>query len=340
MAGIKEVATAAGVSVSTVSLVVNNKPGISEATRKKVFQAMQEVGYQMPYSLLGNGKRKNSLRSIQLILYKKHGNVVSDTPFFAKLLEGVEMEAKKRGFGLLISYINEGEIIEQLQNCLSSGSEGIILLATEMSDKDLAPFVHAGVPCVILDSYFQEISMDTIVINNTQGAYLATRYLGQKGHKKIGYLQSNVFINNFEERKHGYLTALRDMEISYDERLIFPIGSSVETAYADMKKLLNQNPILPTAFFADNDIIAIGAIKALKELGISIPEDVSVVGFDDMPMCEVFDPPLTTVYVPKQYMGMMAVERLMSRMEGMTDMTVKVEINTKLIVRQSVKELY
>lgn len=338
MSAVKDIAAFTGVSASTVSLVLNNKPGISEATRQRVFAAAAELGYQEHISRSKAVKGKQN--SLQFVIYKKHGRVVSDTPFFANVLEGAEAEVKRHGFNLLITYIDEGHnISEQLSGILHGGSGGMILLATEMSSKDLEPFTSAGIPLVVLDSYFEEITTDTVVINNMQGAFMATQYLWQMGHKEIGYLKSSVPINNFIERKDGFKKALKACKVPYNAEYIFPLNASIETAYSDMKAHLKANKKLPTAFFADNDIIALGAMRALKEAGYRIPEDVSVIGFDDIPMCEIVDPPLTTVKVPKRDIGQIAIRRLVEIMQEQPTTRLKIELRTELVQRKSVKHI-
>ncbi|MEG1926225.1 MAG: LacI family DNA-binding transcriptional regulator [Ruthenibacterium sp.] len=334
MSIIKDIANQTNVSASTVSLVLNNKPGISSATRQRVFEAMNELGYQdyAPRSAV-----KSKQRCIQFILYKKHGRIVSDTPFFSNVLEGAEAQVKKNGYNLMVSYIYEAQgVEEQLQNILSTGCVGMILLATEMMYKDLAVFTRSGVPFVVLDSYFEEITADTIVINNVQGAFSATRYLCEKGHSDVGYLESSTPINNFFERKEGYRKALSFCKKTYNSDFVFSVGASVETAYADMKVLLSTGRKLPTAFFADNDIIAIGAIRALREFGLAVPEDISIVGFDDIPMCGMLDVPLTTIRVPKQHIGMLATDRLIHILQNPTGISIKIEVRTELVERSSV----
>ncbi len=334
MSVIKEIVEKTGVSASTVSLVLNNKPGISGTTRQRVFDAMVELGYQ-DYAPRATAKGKQ--RCIQFILYKKHGRIVSDTPFFSNVLEGVEAQIKKYGFTLMVSYIYEAQGVEQqLQNILSTGCAGMILLATEMMHKDLALFTKSEIPFVVLDSYFEEITADTVVINNMQGAFLATRHLCEQGHTQIGYLKSNTPINNFFERKDGYKKALKYFKRPYNSEFVLSLGASVETAYVDMKNQLADHHKLPTAFFADNDIIAIGAIRAMREAGIRVPEDVSVIGFDDIPMCDMLDVPLTTIRVPKRHIGMLAVDRLVDILQNPTDVRIKVEVRTELVERSSV----
>lgn len=334
---LKDIAERLNISQATVSLALNNKQGVSPETRAKVLKVAAELGYDMsslPKS--SSGDQKN----IRFIIYKKHGSIVTDTPFFSALIEGIDQEARDKGYNLLISYVTEKENKAEIKKLIRDNPlDGIIILATEMDIKDLKLFDKPGAPVIILDSFFSEAKYDTVAINNVQGSYQATKYLIDKGHTEIGYLRSSIWINNFEERMDGFLKALKDNNIEVNESFILDLEPTLDGAYRDMAKILESNPTLPTAFFSDNDIIAFGAVKALKEKGIKVPNDISVVGFDDMPFCKMIEPPLTTIKVYKQSMGRLAVRRLIERIEGDCEAVIKLEVNTELVERKSVKQL-
>lgn len=331
---LKDVADRLNISTATVSLVLNNKPGVSEETRQRVLKLIQELGYDT--NILSKPALKNN-KNIRFVIYKKHGKVVSDTPFFSTLMEGIEQEARKDGYNLVITYVTESENKQEVLRIIEENPlEGMIILATEMLPEDLQPFTRLGIQLVILDRYFKGESLDTVMINNTEGAYEATKHLIDMGHSEIGYLHSTVRIKNFEERKEGYSQALKDYAIKENKKYMFNLGSTLEDAYVDMSNILKSDQERPTAFFADNDIIAFGAIKAIKEYGLKIPEDISIIGFDDMPFCEIIEPALTTVKVYKQRMGMLAVKRLLEKLEGNAPEFIKLEIGTELVVRKSV----
>lgn len=328
----KEIANKLNISAATVSMVLNNKPGISDKTKNKVMEAAKIFGYDF------SKKQELATGVIHFVIYKKHGNVVSETPFFSKVTEGIDSMCRENGYQLQISYFHETRNTnDQLKVIVESGCLGIILLGTEMTSKDFIPFSELSIPLIVLDSYFEEIDCDSVLINNIQGAYIATKYLIERGHKKIGYLRSNNIIVNFEERADGYFKALRNADIPTNHPYTFSLTPTLEGAYRDFKEYLVANPELPTAFFADNDIIAAASIRALKEHGLKIPENISIVGFDDTPVCEVLDPPLTTMYVPKHTLGALAVERLISIMNNSSGDKIKIEIATKLIERSSVR---
>jgi Transcriptional regulators len=334
---VKDIAELLGISPSTVSLVLNNKPGISQKTRQRVFDAISEMGYDTNFL---SKPALNNNKSIRLIVYKKHGKVVSDTPFFAELLEAIESEARKNGYNLVFSYVNENENkVDVLRIIKEHPLDGVLVLATEMSNEEISAFSKIDSPVLVLDNYFQSEKLDTVVINNVQGAYEAVNYLISCGHKKIGYLHSSIRINNFSERYDGYIKALGDNGFKAENDYIWELESTLDGAYRDARELLAKNKNLPTAFFADNDIIALGAMKAFREAGYAIPEDISIIGFDDMPFCEMAEPSLTTIKVFKQAMGRHAVKRLIENIEVKSSGYIKIEIGTELVKRKSVKKL-
>ena len=208
-----------------------------------------------------------------------------------------------------------------------------------MERRNLSEFEKILVPIVLLDNCFEGAHIDTVAINNAQGSYEAVRYLIEMGHTKIGYLQSSVVIDNFVSRKRGFQRAMEESGIQIDEEYMFYIDSTVDGSFSDMSRLLESAQRLPTAVFADNDIIALGAMKAMKEFKIRVPEDISIIGFDDMPYCELSEPPLSTVRVFKQYMGRLAVRRLLEKIEFNSGEFVVAEVGTQLIKRRSVCKL-
>jgi DNA-binding LacI/PurR family transcriptional regulator len=335
---IKEIAKKLGVSPSTVSMVINNRPGISAETRNRVLRMIEKTGYST------HGLKSTTIRdggNIQLIVFKKHSKIVADTPFFSLLIEGLESGAQDYGYQLAITYLTGGSFsADKINGSLKRNNiSGVVVLATEMDESDIGEVLKIDVPAVILDSYFLGMELDSIIINNTEGSYLATKYLIQNGHKKIGYLSSSININNFDEREIGYKIALNNYNIDYSEGYCIKLEPTMEGAYSDMTNCLKRNIKLPTAFFADNDIIAFGAIKALKENNYKIPDDISIVGFDNMPFCTMINPPLTTINIDKKVMGKITIERLIQKIQRESSNFLKTELGVTLVVRESVKNL-
>lgn len=332
----KDLAQLLGVSPSTVSMVMNNKPGISDATRKMIFDKLTELGSPLP----SHAASPQAIDFIYFVIYKKHGKVVGDTPFFSQLIEGIEQSAKASGYNLQIAYFNEGNHISSTLPLIhSTECKGLLLLATEMSAGDAAGFMSLGCPMILLDSYFDQLPIDTIVINNSQAARNATRTLIENGHRKIGYLHSAFHINNFSERKDGFYHEMRQNGLEVSPAFEYKLTPTVDNAYSDMKEILARDPEMPTAFFADNDIIALSAMRALKEKGYRIPEDISIIGIDDMPTCVLMDPPLTTMHVPKHQMGVLAVKRLIEKINRKSQEILTIQIRTSLTKRSSIFNL-
>ncbi|MGN0242809.1 MAG: LacI family DNA-binding transcriptional regulator [Lachnospiraceae bacterium] len=331
----KELAKRLGISTAAVSMALNNKPGVSTGTRKKVFALADELGYDFTRHTQPIEKKG----SIHFIIYKKNGAIVSETPFFSELTQGITMGCKDSHYFLTISQLYESDHIQHyLSELLAQGCKGILLLGTELTESDYHIFQNFPIPIVVLDTYFESIEGNYVVINNVQGAYLATTHLIQQCKSQPGYLQSSYSISNFQERADGFYKAIRQNGMPTSKSPVIRLSPSMEGAYADMKELLLAGEEPAKCYFADNDLIAAGAMKAFREAGYRIPEDISIVGFDNMPICSYTEPELSTIHVPKQYYGLMAVKRLMELLEEHNAAPVKLSIATSLIRRKSVKK--
>lgn len=334
----KDIARELGLSPAAVSLALRGRPGVSESTRALVLEKAAELGY-VREARRASGKQG----MIQLVIYKRHGKVFSDTPFFEQLIEGVAEKAAGLGYHLSISYFYGSQNRqEQMRSLRSLKSDGIILLATEMHSTDMKLFSGMDVPLVVLDNFFPMEDYDLVGIDNRYGVVRAVRYLIDCGHTRIGYLHSNVEIRNFIRRQDGYQMGCRLLPetLARDAiRRVVRVGITPEAAAADMRAYLAADPILPTAFFADNDSIAAGCCRALREAGLRIPWDVSVIGFDDSSLCQMLDPPLTTMGVHKERMGALAVVRLHERMQNNIPETVRLMVRPRIVVRGTVLDL-
>jgi LacI family transcriptional regulator, purine nucleotide synthesis repressor len=331
---IQDIAKLAGVSPGTVSNALNNKKGVGKSTKEKILKIAEELSYD-------KNTGRQEVKVINFIIFKKHGFVVSDTPFFSKLIEGTERECRAQGFEMRISHvICDEHSYEEIQEIVKQNQiAGVLLLATEMDETDLKIFSNLNVPIVILDSYFKNMDFDYVLMNNTNGAYKAVKYLIENGHTEIGCLGSSKLINNFRYRYEGFKNAIMEADLNVNKDYELFLEPTLEGAYRDMKEILNKSKLkFPTAYFAFNDIIAFGAMRAMKENGISIPEQVSLIGFDDAPFCEISSPRLTTIRMDIQYIGKTAVKRLVEKISEQDNQNLKIEINTELIERESVKK--
>ncbi len=334
----KELAERLGLSQAAVSLALNNRPGVSSATRKQVLETARELGYDFSRKALSDHQHKGTLC---LIIYRKSGAVVDNTPFFSALTDGVSIGCKRGGYDLVLRYLYEDEdVAYQLQVIRTAGFSGLLVLATEMDEASLSAFSHLALPealpMVVLDAHFEKLHLDSVSIDNVQGAYLAALYLINRYHVQPGYLRSAYAIANFTERADGFYKAIRAKGLSPSQSLVHSLTPSEEGAYSDMRQLLLSGETPARCYFADNDLIAVGAMRAFKEAGYRIPEDVAVIGFDDLPVAQYFDPPLSTVEVPKNYLGETAAGRLIQVIEEKNTLPLKIQVQVKLKKRKSV----
>lgn len=329
----KELARKMHLSESAISLALNGKPGISTKTRQQILETAEKYGYDFTRISCKNV----SGGTITFALFHKHGAIVADTPFFQELTEGIQNTCKEKGYKLNITYLYAAENLEaQIEDIQYSDCAGLILLGTEMSGEDLKAFCKLNVPLVLLDVYLRDAQKDCILINNIQGAFLATSYLISRCKAQPGYLHSSYPISNFEERADGFYKAVRTGGMSSSKSIVHTLCPSVEGAYADMSEILKSGETPARCYFADNDSIAIGAMKAFQKAGYRIPEDIAIVGFDNIPMCAYMEPGLTTIHVPKYYMGEMAAQRLFEILHADQFFPIKLEVGTNLVKRGSV----
>lgn len=328
----KDIAEMVGVSTATVSLVINNKAGVGEKKRQEIIRKIQELGCEY---LLKNQQTNKGV--IGFVVYKREGSIIDESPFFAYILEGMNLSVARHGYTLSFLYINKGMTREEQEvQLMAGGYKGLIIFAVEMHYQDLQVFKDSQIPFTIMDNSFQENEVDAVAINNIQGTSKAMAYLHEMGHKKIGYIRSNMRINSFIERQAVFIRKLEEYGKEYFEEFVIDVGYSEEYVRNDIKAFLERTKDMPTAFFAENDLIGCSAIRAFQEYGYKIPEDISVIGFDNRPICTLVKPGLTTVHVPKDIFGPAAVELLVSKLEQGREHSLKIEIGTSLIKRESV----
>ena len=330
----KALAALLGISESAVSLALNNKPGVSRETRKRVIDTAKEHGYDFSRKSYSDSQKKGT---VCFAVYKRSGAVVDDTPFFSSLTDGVSTACRRKGYDCVIRYLYEDDDLDdQIYSLGRTQFSGVIVLATEMEEATLSRFDRLEIPLVFLDAYFEKPQYNFILINNVQGAFTAAQYLIRKRRAQPGYLRSAYPISNFEQRADGFYKAIRAAGMPTATSQVLRLTPSQEGAYEDMKALLASGEKPASCYFADNDLIAIGAMKALKDAGYHIPDDVSIVGFDDLPSCEYMSPPLTTIMVPKLFMGETAADRIIQLIEEKNQQPLKIEVFTRLVRRKSV----
>lgn len=335
---IKDIAEQLGISSATVSLALNNRPGVNPQTKQKVMELVQKLNYT---GTAVNKVHKNK-GVLNFLVYKRCGKIIADTQFFADLIEAVETAARSFDYMIALTYCNGKDQLDSiLKPVLSAQPEGIIILGTEMTEDDLQFFSEVDIPILILDGDLLDCSVDRVTIHNTEGIWQAVKHLYEQGHREIGYLKSSFSIKNFDQRFWGYRYALKKLELSYQKEYVFVVEPTLDGALNDVDILVKNNMKLPTALVADNDLLALGALKAFKQNGIKVPEDISIIGFDDIPMCLFFEPALTSVRVSTRALGYSAVQHMISRIDNlnMDEAFMKISIGTTLMVRDSVKKI-
>ena len=333
----KELAKILGLSEAAVSFALNGKPGVSTQTRNRVREAAEKYGLDTSRleAFSSEGNKEN--RTLCLIYFRRHGAVLNDSSFFSDLTEGVENGCAKAGYRLsMLNIYSREELQRQIEELPRLGTSGILVLGTEMQQEDFNALAFAQIPVLLLDNHFISTKVDSVQINNVDGAYTAANYLINKLKERPGYLRSSYRIMNFDQRKEGFDKALRYNGMSAASALVHELTPSVDGAYSDMCDILSRDEPLARSYFADNDQIAIGAMRAMKEHGYRIPEDISIIGFDDIAMCGYTEPTLSSVHVPKRHMGLLAVERLSSVINKSDYYPVNIEVSTNLVVRNSI----
>jgi len=330
----REIARLAGVSVSTVSIVLNRKPGVSEETRKRIMNILEQNGFS-------HNKRNPSMLKggvIRFCKIAKHGQIVNDrhNAFISDYIEGIVEEAKLYGVNVEVATFNGVSLRSVYENVsMSHNLSGCIILATELTQEDIGIFDNAGIPFVFLDAMFDFSPHDFISMDNMKMTFDMVRHFKELGHTKIGMIYAEGG-SNFDQRKIAFTRSLSVLGLPLRSEWMFRVGSTHETALADMAGHIKGKKNLPTAFFAANDIIAAGAIAALQSLDYRVPDDFSVGGFDDIPVASFIEPPLTTISVPKVDIGRLAVSALLCRIKKSGAFASQKNVLAgKLILRQS-----
>ena len=341
----KDIAKELGISTATLSLVVNGKPGISKKTREHVISELKRLGYE---NIIKSEQTETQVqteqplsRTIGFIIYKNGGEMLGLNSFYPLILDGVEQTARKFGYILTVMNMERTLLQEQIHYITDSNCIGYVIFATEMQGDEIKYFEKLGIPFVLLDNYYNDQPINSVKVNNEQAVYLAVHHLYDCGHRRIGYLKSGLSIKSFEERYKWANEILNNLGIHNLENYTYTIGYPIDKASAGIKAVLRNHlkDDLPTAFLSDNDLVAIGAMQGMKECGYSIPDDFSLIGNADRPISALVSPKLTTIQIPHERFGAEAVFQLIRQLEAPSSSYTKVEVNGRLICRESIKKL-
>ncbi|MBN1535458.1 MAG: LacI family DNA-binding transcriptional regulator [Anaerolineales bacterium] len=326
---IKDVAKLAGVSTATVSRVLANKEYIKESTKKKVLHAIEELGYQP--SRIARSLRVNSSQIIGLL--------VSDiqNPFFTTLARAVEDIAFANDYAVFLCNtdedINKESIYIDLM--ISERVAGMIITPTSEHNSPCKKIIVTHkIPIVVVDRQVFGCDVDTVVLNNQKGAYELITHFIQKGHKRIAAIVGHSEITTGRERYQGYESALKDNKIPIIPELIKFGSPKEDVGYKFTNELLDLED-RPTALFLGNNLLTMGALKAINERGLSVSKDISIAAFDETVWSKLIKPPLTVVTQPTYEMGIKSAELILSRIKDPSKPTEFVQFEPKILIRSS-----
>lgn len=330
---IREIANLAGVSPAAVSLVINHKKGVSEETRRRVQAVIEEHNYIVPGHKRSGSKRKRF--RLCVIKFRTHGIALEENQgFIASIIDQIESKCRHYGYDLAMVNCKVSAAEETLREVMHTPPDGIILMGTELSEEDHKLLSLLTVPTVVLDNSMRDTQVDSVVMDNEAISAEAVRYFYSIGYREIGYLRFSIPVRNCDERYQGYLQEMQKLGLPIPKpALVMP---TLKDAYRDMKQLLEEGAYVPRgAVVADNDTVAIGAMKAIREAGYKIPEDVSIMGVDDIPFSAITMPALTTLHISRSAMGTLAVETLRNRIKHPEWPTMRIRLDGRLVVRGS-----
>jgi DNA-binding LacI/PurR family transcriptional regulator len=324
----KDVARHAGVSIATVSRVLNNSTGVRPALRSRVLDAVRALNYQ----------RDRAARSLRVRRSQIIGLIISDiqNPFFTSVVRGVEDVAYQNGYTLLLCNSDEDRVKENLyiETLLAERAAGVLISPVSETENLSGALLEAGIPVVAVDRRMNDLQVDTVVVDNIRGAYMGVSHLISLGCHHIGYVGLPTWTTPGRERKEGYQQALVEHGVTLQERLVKTEGFKQADGYHMASELLNMDRP-PQALFAANNLTTLGALNAIHERGLSIPHDVAIVGFDDMPWGPALNPPLTAIAQPTYDLGYTAADLLLRRISERNGEITEVVLEPQLVVRAS-----
>lgn len=333
---IKHVAEKSGFSTATVSRVLRNYSGVREKTRKKVLEAVSELNYEV--NAVARSLRQEKTYSIGIVV----GNVLSQ--FYSVIAKSVEDTANKFGYNTILCNGDENpeKELNYLKVLKSNRVDGIILTPTGKNSEYVNNLISSGTKVVLLDRVIEGVDCDAVLVDNANGAYKAVKYLIDQGYKRIGIINGYLDRTTGAERLKGYLQALAEADIPKDNSLI-KIGDFKKESGKKLTKELLKQVNKPEAIFVTNIDMSMGALSAIKEMGISIPDEIGIICFDDSEWAPIITPPITVIRQPVYQLGSIASELLIKNIENNEkDLIHKSKIiilPTELIIRDSTKKL-
>lgn len=317
---LRDVAARANVSMASVSLYLNNKPGLADETRGRIADAIETLGY------VRRQAASNSARYIALLIETLPFSPLADM-FYGEVIHGVDASARQLGYNIALMIVRPDEDVPAMLEQHNGSLVGVIMLGSgDISTATIDAVVNEKLPTVLVDNCVQDKPMDCVLPDYISGANMATNYLLEQGYRRIAFLKGPSKYRSLVERFRGYCTALIEADIPLRPELIRSYQSSglPNKGYLEMQSLLESGESFD-AVFCVTDRTALGALQALEEAGIRVPDDVAVIGFDNVTQSHLTRPALTTVNVPRHAMGEIAVRRLAALVDGQSDEDIPVK---------------
>lgn len=333
-----DIAEKAGVSKAAGSFALNGKAGVSEKTRKHIFKVIEEMGYEPLRKHKKGGVRK--LTSISLVIIKTTTGLMNRSyaslPFFDSLVSNLSQNVGGSGGQVQIVTLNIRNLKQDIENSTAlKKSKAAIVLATDLNKKQIL-FLDSKIKnAIFIDNYFEDVDADFVSIDNFQGGYNAGKFIIEKGYTQIGYVASNRIITNFLKRREGFRTALKEKNLEIPPDFVFSLNP-VELR-GTLPKFFYSNKKYPHAIFCEDDYMALRLVKELTKIGIKIPDQLAIMGFDDIFEDTMINPELTTIHVPIEQIVRQAINQLEEKVSNTHWLSQKSFISTKLIVRESLK---
>ncbi|MBB6217518.1 DNA-binding LacI/PurR family transcriptional regulator [Anaerosolibacter carboniphilus] len=330
MTTIKDIAKLAGVSVATVSRVINDDPGVKEKSRDKVLQTIRETNY-VP-NTVGRNLRKSKSDMILVML------PTLSNPFYAKILKGIEERASELGYGVLVSVTHHEVKTEKkyLKMLEMKQVDGVITLFSTLSTEELNNLA-TKYPFVQGCEYTEGAQLPYVMIDNKKAAYEATKYFISHGHQRIGMISGSFYESSERGREQGYRDAILDAGLIFDKKYIVKSNYKPESGMEMCRALLSFSEP-PTAILTVSDTLAIGAIKYLKSIGVAAGKEVEIIGFDNASITRVYDPTISTVSQPRYDLGRVSVDLVVEKINDIKVVNKGIILPHELILRESTHE--
>ncbi|GAB6137253.1 LacI family DNA-binding transcriptional regulator [Halanaerobaculum tunisiense] len=329
---IKDVAREAGVSYATVSRALNDHPDVNEDTKKRILKVANEIGYQP--NDIARGLVNQETKTIGLLIPD------ITNPFFPEVARGVEEAAIEAGYNVFLCNTNWNKEREKhyIDALLQKQIDGLIMVPSSEELDHLEKLLNSGVKTIFISSFIRHLDFTSVIVDNISGAQRAVEHLIERGHENIGFIGAEEDRFDNQERLKGYKKALRANNIEIEQKYIKDQEGSYKrkSGYYLMKELLDLD-LCPTAVFNYNDLLALGAIQAIREEGLSVPEDIAIIGFDDISFASLPEIQLTTVAQPKYNMGQIALENLVEQIKDKEEKNIsrRILLDPELIIRRT-----